>query len=166
MKMGEQFEGEYLVAADGANSVVAPSLGMPRGSCTRCWSVSWPVSTFPCTSQPRNRHPLPIHIRREPISTARCLLAGDAIGLVDPFTAEGILFAIKSGRLAAEAILAGQTERYAARVERAVQRNHRFGPGPAAVFPAGSHGWGPRTAPGLTCGGAENISFFPRSPRR
>jgi flavin-dependent dehydrogenase len=35
------------------------------------------------------------------------LLVGDAAGLADPVTAEGISFAVRSGRLAAEAILAG-----------------------------------------------------------
>jgi geranylgeranyl reductase family protein len=35
----------------------------------------------------------------------RVLLAGDAAGLVDPITGEGIAFAIRSGHLAAEAVL-------------------------------------------------------------
>lgn len=77
--------------------------------------------------QPRSGHPLPLYSRREPISTARSLLAGDAAGLVDPFTGEGIRFAIKSGRLAAEAILAGHPERYGAMVARDIGRNHRLG---------------------------------------
>jgi flavin-dependent dehydrogenase len=44
---------------------------------------------------------------------------------VDPFTGEGIRFAIKSGRLAAEAILAGDPQRYVAGLRWTVQRNHR-----------------------------------------
>jgi flavin-dependent dehydrogenase len=35
----------------------------------------------------------------------RALLTGDAAGLVDPFTGEGIYYALRSGRLAAAAIL-------------------------------------------------------------
>ncbi len=35
------------------------------------------------------------------------LLCGDSLGLAQPLTAEGILPAVLSGRLAAEAILAG-----------------------------------------------------------
>ena len=43
-------------------------------------------------------------------------LAGDALGLAQPFTAEGILPAVLSGRLAAEAIAAGGAGGYAARL--------------------------------------------------
>jgi len=82
---------------------------------------------IPLQGQPRHGHTLPIHSRREPLGTAHCLLAGDAAGLVDPFTGEGIRFAIKSGRLAAEAILDGRTERYSGRVWRAIGRNHWLG---------------------------------------
>jgi len=35
---------------------------------------------------------------------------GDAAGLVDPFSGEGIRYAIKSGKLAAQAILADKPE--------------------------------------------------------
>lgn len=37
----------------------------------------------------------------------RVLLAGDAAGFVEPFTGEGIKYAIRSGKLAAEAVIAG-----------------------------------------------------------
>ena len=70
-------------------------------------------------------HPLPIYRCREQVNTARTFLVGDAAGFVDPFTGEGIRFAIKSGRMAAEAILAGEPQQYAARLRRTVQRNHQ-----------------------------------------
>lgn len=38
---------------------------------------------------------------------SRWMLAGDAAGLVDPLTREGIYFALESGRLAAQAVLGG-----------------------------------------------------------
>jgi flavin-dependent dehydrogenase len=44
------------------------------------------------------------------------LLCGDSLGLAQPLTAEGILPAVVSGRLAAEAILAGDPRSYAARL--------------------------------------------------
>jgi flavin-dependent dehydrogenase len=44
------------------------------------------------------------------------LLCGDSLGLAQPLTAEGILPAVISGRLAAEAILAGAPESYPARL--------------------------------------------------
>jgi geranylgeranyl diphosphate/geranylgeranyl-bacteriochlorophyllide a reductase len=43
-------------------------------------------------------------------------LAGDAAGLVDPITGEGIYFALRSGELLAESLLAGFPEQYAQRV--------------------------------------------------
>ncbi len=75
---------------------------------------------------PIHGHPLPIYLRQEQIATARVLLVGDAAGLVDPCTGEGIRFAIKSGRLAADAILSGHPESYASLVDRQIGRKHRF----------------------------------------
>ena len=59
-----------------------------------------------------------VHGRRLPIrrTTAAArgpvLLVGDAAGLVDPLSGDGIFEALLSARLAAEAILAGDLERY------------------------------------------------------
>lgn len=47
----------------------------------------------------------PLRPRAEGLAKGRVLLAGDAAGLADPITGEGISPAILSGRLAAEAIL-------------------------------------------------------------
>jgi flavin-dependent dehydrogenase len=79
-------------------------------------------------------HPIPIYTRREPIATARVLLVGDAAGLVDPFSGEGIRPAIKSGRLAAEAILSGQPNRYPGLIWREIGFSHTFGLGLALLF--------------------------------
>ncbi len=43
-------------------------------------------------------------------------LAGDAAGLVDPVTGEGIYFAMRSGEILAEALLEGSSDAYPARV--------------------------------------------------
>jgi flavin-dependent dehydrogenase len=51
-------------------------------------------------------------------SRDNALLVGDALGLAHPITAEGILPAAVSGRCAAEAILAGDPDGYAARLAR------------------------------------------------
>ena len=48
--------------------------------------------------------------RREPLARGRVLLAGDAAGLVDPITAEGISHAILSGQLAAAALTEGRLD--------------------------------------------------------
>jgi geranylgeranyl reductase family protein len=71
-------------------------------------------------------HPIPIYTRRERISSARTLLVGDAAGLADPLSGEGIRFAIKSGRMAAETILSGHPERYTARLQRSIGLNHHL----------------------------------------
>ncbi len=73
-------------------------------------------------------HPLPIYRAppwpwwsrqpQEKLSTRRCLLVGDAAGLVDPLFGEGIRYALASGRLAAEAVLRDDLSGY----ERAVWR--------------------------------------------
>ena len=182
---GERFESDYLIAADGANSIVARALNLRHrkimagaieieavvSQATLRRFMNNPVLIFgelglgylwifpkadhlsigigglnpkpgelqavlkrvmerfgiSIQAQLQHGHPLPIYRQREALGTARCLLAGDAAGLVDPFTGEGIRFAIKSGRLAAEALLSGKPELYAAAVEQQISRNHRLG---------------------------------------
>lgn len=50
-------------------------------------------------------HKLRFRRGTEQIATDRALLAGDAAGLADEFTQEGIYYAIESGRIAARAVL-------------------------------------------------------------
>jgi len=49
-------------------------------------------------------HFIPVSPRKSPLARGRVLLVGDAAGLTDPVTAEGLTFALHSGLLAAEAI--------------------------------------------------------------
>ncbi len=79
-------------------------------------------------------HPIPLYSGRQPIATRRVLLVGDAAGLVDPFSGEGIRYAVKSGKLAAEAILSGHTERYAGWVQRQIGVGHTFASALAWLF--------------------------------
>jgi flavin-dependent dehydrogenase len=57
--------------------------------------------------EPRARHgwPIPVAPRPGPPARGPVLLAGDALGLADPITCEGISHALASGRLAARAIV-------------------------------------------------------------
>ncbi len=57
---------------------------------------------------------------QERLATRRCLLVGDAAGLVDPLLGEGIRYALASGRLAAEAIARDDLSGYDQAVWRAV----------------------------------------------
>lgn len=52
-------------------------------------------------------------------------LIGDAAGLVDPITGEGIYFALRSGELLADALLAGHVEHYPDEVREDFGRNHQ-----------------------------------------
>jgi geranylgeranyl reductase family protein len=74
-----------------------------------------------------NGHTIPIYVRREPIATARTFLVGDAAGLVDPFSGEGIRPAIKSSRLAVDAILASHPEQYPRQIFRQIGFSHILG---------------------------------------
>ncbi len=48
---------------------------------------------------------VPLRLHRQPIQSGRCLLIGDAAGLMDPFTGEGIYSAIRSAKLVAPLLL-------------------------------------------------------------
>lgn len=50
-------------------------------------------------------HTLPCRLAPTLLVAGRVLLAGDAAGLVEPFTGEGIAYALKSARIAAEVLL-------------------------------------------------------------
>ncbi len=68
----------------------------------------------------------PIRYRRsisEPVASERALLLGDAAGLADEFTAEGIAYAVHSANLAAEAVLGSDdpADAYTQSVNRQVQ---------------------------------------------
>ena len=71
--------------------------------------------------------PIPVRPRRE-AARGRVLLVGDAAGLADPLTGEGISLAIRSGRLAAESLLlAGLDPSAAARTYVAALRREILG---------------------------------------
>jgi geranylgeranyl reductase family protein len=181
---GNEFEGRYLVGADGPNSVVAHALGLRRNKTLLgaieveapvppeifCRYKDAPVFIFgeidmgylwifpkaehlsvgigalhprpgelqatllqvmeryqiPMQGLTMQGHPVPIYTSREKISTARTLLIGDAAGLVDPLSGEGILYAVQSGRLAAEAILTDQIQKYETIIHRKIGASHRF----------------------------------------
>jgi geranylgeranyl reductase family protein len=81
---------------------------------------------------PARGHAIPLGGMKRPITANRVLLAGDAAGFADPFHREGIVHAIHSGKLAAQAIAEGiggrkdATARYAHDCERRIRNNLRI----------------------------------------
>jgi geranylgeranyl reductase family protein len=81
-------------------------------------------------SEPRGlrAHHLPLSTRRPQPSRGRVLLAGDALSLINPFTGEGIFYAVLSGALAGTAAAAGPegvAGRYAQALRRRLGRHLR-----------------------------------------
>lgn len=72
-------------------------------------------------------HHLPLSTARPPQPPGRVLLAGDAAGLVNPLTGEGIFYALLSGRLAGLASVAADDagSSYAARLHAELGRHLR-----------------------------------------
>jgi geranylgeranyl reductase family protein len=71
-------------------------------------------------------HHLPLSTRRPPPARGRVLLAGDALSLINPFTGEGIFYAVLSGALAgAAAVTARPAASYADALNRRLGRHLR-----------------------------------------
>ena len=70
-------------------------------------------------------HPLPIWNGKESLHTpdGKILLAGDAAGLINPFFGDGILYAVKSGAIAAECVIEGATLDYSDRIHAQLAAN-------------------------------------------
>ncbi|HET7216863.1 MAG TPA: geranylgeranyl reductase family protein [Vicinamibacterales bacterium] len=98
---------------------------VPAAAALRLERYSWPIPSL-------SERALAV----DSFSGDRWMLAGDAAGLVDPITREGIFFALRSGEMAADALIAGvnSAARYAAHVRdeihpelvRAAQLRARF----------------------------------------
>ncbi|GGM27362.1 geranylgeranyl reductase family protein [Dactylosporangium sucinum] len=80
-------------------------------------------------------HHLPLSTRRPLPARGRLLLAGDALSLINPFTGEGIFYAVRSGALAGAAAAAGDDPagRYTAALRRALGRHLRHSRAAAAL---------------------------------
>jgi flavin-dependent dehydrogenase len=63
------------------------------------------IGLAPIEKQERRGFVIPVSPRRDGLASGRVLLAGDAAGLADPITAEGISFAVLSERVAARVLL-------------------------------------------------------------
>lgn len=122
---------------------------------------------------------IPVSPRAEGFVKGRVLLAGDAAGLADPLTGEGIYAALRSGRLAAAALAEGrlrETEvrsRYETGLRKALLEELSLGRGLARFFydwPRtrnalfSLHGQGLAEAMGLVVTGARGYGELLRDP--
>ncbi|OJF09647.1 NAD(P)/FAD-dependent oxidoreductase [Couchioplanes caeruleus] len=90
-------------------------------SVSRAYLLGRLVELLPGTAPTGLRaHHLPLSTHRPPPARGPVLLAGDALSLINPFTGEGIFYAVLSGTLAGTAA-AGGPERAAARYTRALR---------------------------------------------
>jgi flavin-dependent dehydrogenase len=78
-------------------------------------------------------HRLPMRRPETRLASGRALLVGDAAGVLDPVSGDGIYEALVTARLAAEHVLAGELDAY----EGAVRRQ---------LDPLASAGWGAKKA--------------------
>lgn len=63
-------------------------------------------------TEERHGFVIPLSPRQDGFARDRVLLVGDSAGFADPLTGEGISFAIRSGRMAADALLTGRFDAY------------------------------------------------------
>jgi geranylgeranyl reductase family protein len=105
-------------------------------------------------------HRLPMRRLGAAPAAGRVLLVGDAAGLVDPLSGDGMYEAFVSARLAADAIVSGDLEGYAAALSAALDRHaaaswaakRAFDRHPRAVFAAARAPGVFRVVAGLLCG--------------
>jgi flavin-dependent dehydrogenase len=110
-----------------AIGVCAPADGADRSDTLRSRVRQWMVSAGvgPGTSLEPYAWPIPslgaADFERLALAGPRWCLIGDAAGLVDPITREGIFFALRSGDLAADALAGGHpTRRFAEQVREGI----------------------------------------------
>ena len=73
-------------------------------------------------------HLIPLRPVSHQLNTKRCMLVGDAAGLADPLTGEGISFAIRSGVMAATAILTRNSDldQYSVEIRRNIRKEMKL----------------------------------------
>jgi geranylgeranyl reductase family protein len=122
--------GVFLIRAPGREPVsAAGALHDFVRSLPPRWEIEWSELQGDVRSAP-----IPMGLNRSPVSLPGLLVVGDAVGMVNPFTGEGISYALESGQMAAEAIAtaaAGRGEAVPERYARMLRERYRgtFGGG-------------------------------------
>jgi flavin-dependent dehydrogenase len=105
-------------------------------------------------------HRLPMRRLGTPAAKGRVLLVGDAAGLVDPLSGDGMYEAFVSARLAADAVLTGDLEGYTSALSAVLDRHaaaswaakRAFDRYPRTVFAAARAPGVFKVVAGLLCG--------------
>ena len=90
----------------------------------RRWLAAMPAEFRPpeeSRTQPVRGAALPMGFNRTPPYTKGLLLTGDAAGIVNPFTGEGIAYALESGEIAAQVITQALARPHAAAMKNVLQ---------------------------------------------
>jgi geranylgeranyl reductase family protein len=117
-------KGDHLNVGVGGNSSEAPKLRAELRKMCEAYGID------PDAAQDMRGYRLPMRMPRTQLARGTTAVIGDAAGLVDPLSGDGIYEAALSARLAADAaldVLAGRSpdmSRYAAQVARALGRLH------------------------------------------
>ncbi|MBM3935361.1 MAG: NAD(P)/FAD-dependent oxidoreductase [SAR202 cluster bacterium] len=127
-------KGDHLNVGLGGWKYVGPTLREKLDNLTRSYGFD------PGKIWGLRGHHLPIRCSGSPLATGNVLAVGDAAGLLDPFTAEGIYSAIWSGQAASRAIFdyvegkAGDLDGYRREVESKLEPELRLSRQFADVF--------------------------------
>ena len=117
-------------------------------------------------------HRLPMRRLGAPAARGRALLVGDAAGLVDPLSGDGIYEAFVSARLAADAVLTGRPQDYEAgsqpRSTSTPARRGRRSMSPTATrgCASGPHAHPVSSTPSRACSGETSPIHTPRAASR
>jgi flavin-dependent dehydrogenase len=88
---------------------------MPSGGTKALWGVTSELTGIDPADPSLHAHHLPLSSARLQRSTGRVLFVGDAAGLINPLSDEGIFYALASGRIAAHALLTADPPKHTKR---------------------------------------------------
>jgi len=116
----------WVFPGEGCSSIGV--LGMGKGDKLRAALDEWiNLWGFKGEVGKIHGHPIPLIDYTRRLQLDRFFTVGDAAGLADSLTGEGIKFAIMSGRFAAEAILSGRPSSYSWKVRTNIYPYFAFG---------------------------------------
>jgi geranylgeranyl reductase family protein len=120
-------KGDHVNVGVGGNESGAPTLRAHLRRMCEAYGID------PDAAAETRGYRLPMRTRRTVLVRGNSAVIGDAAGLVDPFSGDGMYEAFLSAKLVADAVLAGDLASYADAVER-------------RIAPLAQAGWGAKTA--------------------